>query len=365
MSMTSRARVRTALSHKEPDRAPFSWGFGPTYEMSCILREQLAAMGVNYDRLRLETDDILRLNPRYVGPKLPPHTDIWGIRYQPTRYPGGAYEQIEYKPLAGTERVERVLRHPWPNPEWYDYESFASEIDAARALHGEKAVMVTAGNPFEIYCWMTGLEEALINLIVQPEIVRCAMAQICGFFLRRLERIAEAVGDRIDLWFFADDLGGQNGLLLSRTAYRRVLQPFHRTLFSAARRLTPDAFIAMHTDGAVFEIVPDLLDAGMEVLEAVQVDCLLMEPERLAAAYGDRLSFHGGVSVQKLLPFADPQTVTRECQRLLRTLGAGGGYIIAPTHAIQVHTPVANVLAMLRSVLGEEEYVRAIAASAL
>jgi uroporphyrinogen decarboxylase len=272
---------------------------------------------------------------------------------------------MEYLPLAGVERVEKILRYPWPSPDCYDYASFASEIDTARALYGDKAVMVVGGNPFEIYCWMTGLEEALINLVVQPEIVRCALEHICGFFLRRLERIAQAAGDRIDLWFFADDLGGQNGLLMSRTAYRRALQPFHRRLFSAARRLTPDAFIALHTDGAVFEIVPDLLDAGVEVLEAVQVDCLHMEPERLAEAYGDRLSFHGGISVQNLLPFTDPQTVTRECQRLLRTLGAGGGYIAAPSHAIQVHTPVANVLAMLRSVLGEEEYVRAIAASAL
>jgi len=112
----------------------------------------------------------------------------------------------------------------------------------------------------------------------------------------------------------------------------------------------------MHSDGAVFDILPDVMDAGVEVLEAVQVDAAGMEPERLKAAYGGRLSFHGAVSVQQLLPHSDAAGVMRECRRLVAVLGAEGGYIAAPSHAIQVGTPPENVLAMLRTVLGEADY---------
>jgi uroporphyrinogen decarboxylase len=112
-------------------------------------------------------------------------------------------------------------------------------------------------------------------------------------------------------------------------------------------------------DGAVFDILPDLLDAGVDMLEAVQTDAAGMDPQRLKTAFGDRLGFHGGISVQSLLPHGDIATVERECRRLVDVLGQGGGYIAAPSHAIQVGTPPENVAAMLRAVLGEEDFVAA------
>ncbi len=115
-----------------------------------------------------------------------------------------------------------------------------------------------------------------------------------------------------------------------------------------------------HSDGAVFDILPDLMEAGVEVLEAVQTDADGMAPERLKAAYGDRLAFHGGIAVQSLLPNADEATVFAECRNLIDVFGEGGGYIAAPTHAIQMGTPPENVLAMLRAVLGEADYEAAV-----
>jgi uroporphyrinogen decarboxylase len=111
-----------------------------------------------------------------------------------------------------------------------------------------------------------------------------------------------------------------------------------------------------HSDGAVFDILDDLIDAGIDVLEAVQIDAAGMEPKRLKRAFGDRLSFHGGISVQNLLVDEGAETVFDRCRALIATLGAGGGYIAAPTHAIQVGTPPENVLAMLRAVLGDADF---------
>ncbi len=150
---------------------------------------------------------------------------------------------------------------------------------------------------------------------------------------------------------------------MSRETYREMIQPCHRRLIDSARRLFPGARAMYHTDGAVFDIIPDLLDAGVEVLEAVQVDAAGMEPSRLKAAYGDRLSFQGAIAVQSLLPRAAAAEVAAECRQLVGVLGRGGGYIAAPSHAVQVGTPTANVLAMLRGVLGEADYEQALAGS--
>jgi uroporphyrinogen decarboxylase len=179
-------------------------------------------------------------------------------------------------------------------------------------------------------------------------VVSRALDHITDYFAERLVRMLDAAGDRIDLVFLADDLGSQTGLLFSRQMYREILQPYHRRLTQIVHR-TPGVKAVFHSDGAVFEVIPDLLDAGIDVLEAVQTDAAGMEPERLKHEFGRDLCFHGGISVQHLLPHADADTVARECRRLVEILGEDGGYIAAPAHAIQVGTPPENVDAMLRA----------------
>jgi uroporphyrinogen decarboxylase len=186
---------------------------------------------------------------------------------------------------------------------------------------------------------------------------------VTSFYESRLRRALTVAGHAVDVVFFFDDLGGQHGPLLSPGMYRDIIKPFHRRLFALARELAPQAYVMMHSDGSVADLLEDLIDAGVNVLEAVQVECAGMDPVSLKHRFGDRLSFHGAISVQQLLPGADADTVKRECRRLVETLGAGGGYIAAPSHAIQLGTPVANVLAMLQAVLGASDYERAWEAS--
>jgi uroporphyrinogen decarboxylase len=142
-----------------------------------------------------------------------------------------------------------------------------------------------------------------------------------------------------------------------------MLQPYHRRLAGVVHELAPEARVMFHSDGAVFDVLPDLIDAGIDVLEAVQTDAAGMDPHRLKQTFGSRIGFHGGISVQALLPRADAETVEAECRRLVDVFGRGGGYVAAPSHAIQVGTPPENVLAMLRGVLGRDRYERAVAAA--
>jgi uroporphyrinogen decarboxylase len=356
-----RERVHRALAHQATPRAPFSWGFGPTPEMAAVLRAYLAERGIDWWRLRCITDDALPVSPRYGGPALSKGTDIWGIQRQTQSYGLGAYDEISLYPLAGVTDPAQLASYPWPDPEAYDHEGLREQIQAAdpNNLRAHKLSIDTCGNVFEIYCWMTGLEEALTNLILNPALVHAALAKIAGFFERKLCLALPRCADLIDILYYADDLGSQRNLLMSRQVYRRVLQPYHARLYQAGKTLAPHATVMMHSDGAVFDILPDLIEAGLEMLEAVQVDAKGMAPEALKAAYGRQLGFHGGISVQSLLPHGDATTVYKECQRLVEVFAAGGGYIAAPTHAVQAGTPPENVLAMLRAVLGEDDFAAA------
>jgi uroporphyrinogen decarboxylase len=331
--------------------------------MTRALQAYMAERGVDWATLQTFTDDIRGIAPTYIGPALPPDTDIWGIVRQAQSYGTGHYDEIAHYPLAGIQSPEALDAYPWPNPDAYDYEHFREQVLAEdpEPLKARKLAIDTCGNPFEIYCWMTGLEASLVNVLLNPDLVHAALTRITDFFAAKLERALDRIADLVDLCYFADDLGGQRTLLMSRATYRAVLQPYHARLFKRAKALAPQVAVMYHSDGAVFDVLPDLMEAGIDVLEAVQVDAEGMAPEHLKRAYGDRLAFHGGLSVQTLLPHADAETVVAECQRVIATFRANGGYIAAPTHAIQVGTPPENVLAMLRAVLGDAGYEAALA----
>jgi len=361
MRMTPRRRVREALSHRVPDRVPFSWNFGPTPEMRSVLVAYAASLGVDWGRFEREVDDIRTVAPLYIGAPLPQGTDIWGIHRRAQSYGAGTYDEIAVYPLAGVQDPHSLGDYPWPDPDAYDDAGFHQQLlaDDPDGYRARKLAISVCGNPFEVYCWMTGLEEAMVNVLINPALVHAALGHITGFFEARMHRVLSRDADLMDILYFADDLGGQRTLLMSRRAYHQVLQPYHHRLFALGKRSAPHAAVMFHSDGAVFDVLPDLLEAGVEVLEAVQVDADGMQPERLKAVYASRLCFHGGISVQALLPRETPAAVAAECRRLVGIFGTGGGYIAAPTHAVQVGTPPENVLAMLRAVLGEEDYHQA------
>ncbi len=307
------------------------------------------------------------IHPRYVGPALPEgqaeYMAIWGIETRTAETGTTTYtDEIARNPLAGIEEVEQFDEHPWPKAADFDFDSLNTARKDADP-EGVKAVRLQCGNPFEIYCWMVGMEDAMMHLVAEPELVEAGMKRICGFFKDHLQKQVEAFDGEVDLVLIADDLGMQNGLLMSLDTYRDNVKPFHRDLCEHIRRILPEAVIEFHTDGSVFDVLPDLMDVGVQMLEAVQVECARMEPERLADNFGDRLMFQGGISVQQVLPFKTPEEVKAFCRRLIGTLGRNGGYLAAPSHAVQAGTPPGNIIAMLEEVLGAERWEAALEAA--
>jgi uroporphyrinogen decarboxylase len=364
---TARQRVLAALQRRPLDEAhpPFTWGFGPSGGGRAQLTRDFAALGLSWDRLRIAAEDVAWLYPRCVSGRVaegqPDYMAIWGIRTRSVDYGLGRYDdEIAFCPLAGVETAAGLDAHDWPRADEFDYGQLLRDR-AERDPEGVRAVRLSAGNPFEIYSWMTGLEEAMMNLVENPDFVRDALGRITAFFKERFTREAAAVGGAVDLVFIGDDLGGQHGPLLAEASYLDVIQPFHRDLCRHIRATVPAAVIEYHSDGSVYRMLPHLIDAGVQVLEAVQVECADMEPARLKRDFGDRLMFQGAISVQQVLPRLPPAEVRRVCRDLVDTLGRGGGYLAAPSHAIQAGTPAVNILAMLEEVLGPERHAAVLA----
>ena len=365
--MTPRQRVLTALRLEEAGEPPFTWGFGPTAAARQRLRVAYERRGVDFDRLVEVTDDVLALSPRFGGALpagTPAYLGIWGIRARKIDAGLAHYDdEIAFAPLEGADRGA-IDRHPWPSCDDFDYSALADHAQQ-RDPEALNAIRVVGGNPVEVYTWMTGMEEAMTNLVAAPRLAQAAMDRIVSFFEEHLSRQLEAIGRDVDIVFMADDLGGQHGPLISREMYRELIQPFHRRLNAHAHRLAPDAIVAHHSDGSVSALLDDMIDAGVDMLEAVQVECAEMEPAILKQRFGARLRFQGAISVQQLLPRGTPAQVHAGCRELIATLGAGGGYIPAPSHAVQAGTPAENIDAMLEAVLGHERLDRALVRSRL
>jgi len=343
MSQTPRERVIDALNHREPERVPFALRTY-TAETRAAMDAYLKPTGTDFGSLVRAVSDVRSTGPEYIGPEFPPQTDYWGLKYKTFSYGTGEYQEFDVQPLAGIETVEAMDAYPWADPDWFDYQGLREKI-RREGEDGKYAILAGKCYPFERFTWMTGMEETMMKLILNPEVVHRAFGHITDFFCEYARRILEAAGDVIDMFFTADDVGSQNGPLISPQTYRDMIMPYHKRIHDVIHGFGTTT--VYHTDGSVVDLLPDLIEAGVDFQEAVQVDAAGMDPEVLKSRFGDVLGFHGGVSVQQVLPRCSVDEVRAEVAKLKRVFGAGGGYICAPTHAIQVGTPCENVIAMI------------------
>ena len=293
--------------------------------------------------------DIRSVAPQYIGPRLEPGMDIWGVRRKPVRYGAGTYHEIDWYPLAAAASVDDLRNHTWPDPDWFDYEVLSQQIDQANASGGRHAIMALSCNVFETSWYMRGFERAFMDLAVEPGLFDSIMVRVADFCVEYARRTLEAAGGGIDLIFTADDIGQQNGLLMSVEMWETHIKPHHVRINRVIHE--GGAKVIYHSDGAVMQAVPGLVDMGIDVLQALQFDAEGMNPRRLKEQHGDRLCFEGGVSVQRTLPFGEPEEVREEVEELISVLGQGGGYILGPSHAIQAGTPAQNIYAMFDAAL--------------
>lgn len=345
-ALSSRERVLLALNHQATDRIPIAMvcaGINPPAftQLEAYLQR---TRGVSVAAYLKPLIDIKEVAPAYIGPRLPPGVDIWGVRRTPITYGDGQYDEIEFYPLSDAENVADLVKHTWPTADWYDYATLPARIRAIQTER-EHCLIVGNGNIFETAWYMRGFERIMLDMLLNPELVHAIMDRVCDFYVAYFTHILTAARGGIDLVFTADDLAGQRGPLMSPQLWREFIQPYHMRLNRAIHQFQ-GVRVIYHSDGAVQDFIPGLIDMDIDVLQALQFDADGMDPLLLKQRYGDRLCFEGGVSVQKTLPFGTVSAVQEEVRRLIDILGRDGGYILGPAHAIQAGTPPENIVAL-------------------
>jgi len=192
------------------------------------------------------------------------------------------------------------------------------------------------------------MEQALEDLIVNPEIADAALERIFEIHAAIIRGALAAAGDLITLVYVAEDLGTQESLLMSPASFRRFLKPRMKKMIELVHSF--GAKVIHHDDGAIRPLLPELIEIGIDVLNPVQWRCHGMEREGLARDFGRSLVFHGAVDNQQTLPFGTPDDVRREVADNIRIFRECKGYVVAPCHNMQPNTPTANILALYEAV---------------
>jgi len=183
-----------------------------------------------------------------------------------------------------------------------------------------------------------------LDLITHPEFAERLFQKITEFYLELNYRCFEEAGEKIDIFMLGDDMGTQEGLLVSPKSFRQLIRPYLTEHVRLAKRY--GLRVMLHSCGAVRELIPDFIEMGVDILNPVQVRARGMRTAELKQEFGDVLSFHGSVDVQQTLPAGKPENVRAEVRERIETLGRRGGFILCSTHNIQGDTPLENILAM-------------------
>ena len=170
------------------------------------------------------------------------------------------------------------------------------------------------------------------------------MERLTDIYCENTERVLDLVGDRLDMMFMYDDVAIQNSLMISKRMWRKMVKPLHARIFEIAKKR--GISIMYHCDGAIYPLIDELIEIGVDLLNPVQTDAKGMDPQRLKNDFGDRLSFHGGINIIETLPRGTVEEVKSEVVERIATLGKDGGYVMSSSHHIQPDTPVENALAM-------------------
>ncbi|MFZ1771336.1 MAG: uroporphyrinogen decarboxylase family protein [Caldilinea sp.] len=338
-SMTPKERWLAVLQRKTPDRVPMDyWG---TDETMAKLQQHLGCADEWEVFRALHIDRVVTMRPEYVGPLIDDDHDMFGCGFRDVQYEGGFYRECVVHPLASYETIEELdANYAWPSADWLDYSSIPEQ------LVGKEEYPIQGGGsePFLTYARLRGMEQAYVDLLVNPEFALYCLDKLFDLSYINTQRIYEQIPGQVMLSYVAEDFGSQQSLLFSPKTIREVFAPRMKRMIDLAH--SAGVYVFHHSDGAIRPILPDMIGVGIDLLNPIQWRCRDMERAELKRDFGDQVIFHGGMDNQHTLPFGAVDDVRAEVAYNLEVLGAGGGYILAPCHNIQSISPPENIVAM-------------------
>jgi uroporphyrinogen decarboxylase len=340
--MDSRTRVRMALNHDEPDRVPIDIGgtflSSATPEMQAAIADVLGLTGEADPRFGRFDDRIQRhfgCDLRSITPAGPRD---WG------------YREVHEAPLRHAS-IEDLDAYPWPGPR---DDMVAGVREEARFLRDETDYFICASQVgigiFETGCYLRGYDQILLDMATDEDFVRALNDKVLETNVRLGDLYFPEIGDCVDMILIGDDLATQGGPYTSPEMFRRLVKPWFAEYIASIRRHCPDASIAHHCCGSSWLLLDDLAEIGVQVINPVQTTAAGMSPANLATKK-DRLSCHGGVDLQHVLPWGSAAEVEEFVRDLIRRLAPGGGYILAACHTLPDDVRPGNVVTMLEAAL--------------
>jgi uroporphyrinogen decarboxylase len=376
--MNSRERVLQALNHEEPDRVPIDLGSTENTSIARIayinLREALRmdADPAPYVINRMmdsifPQDDLLecfQVDFRPIRPsstwqarttEMPDNSfyDELGIRW---RKAGHYYDMVEH-PMQNFTRDE-IVRARFPDP--FEAGRLDGVKQRARQLAEAGEYALVGGHicwgPFELGCALRGYEQFLVDLAIDPLLAETLLDKNLELAIRFWDAFLGEVGEFVDVVAQGDDLGMQIGPIISPRMYRRYIKPRHKQLFDFIRSKTK-AKIFLHSCGSVYRLIPDLIEAGVEVLSPVQFSAADMDLGGLKRDFGSVLSFWGGgVDTQQVLPWGSLQEIRDQVSRNIDLMAPGGGFVFVPVHNIQADIAPERIQAVYETAIEKRCY---------
>ena len=408
--MTARERILASIARKEPDRVPIDLGATPSSGISAIAYNKLKAYlrvheGATrvydvvqqlaqpedwaIDRFGVDVLDIGRAfndhddhwydvtltdrsaaqYPRWFQPRLEPDgswSALGGAGHALAKMPehGTFFDQTCFPYLDGYPDDFRGLpdamkqvhwaafaHSPWDNAAKPGFWEELRKRALALRNRSDKALMIVCGcNLFEWGTFLRRMDNFLMDLVVEPDRVKALLDALVEIHLQTLERVCAAVGDIADILRFGDDLGMDNGPFMAPDTYRALFKPNHRILCDYVHTHS-QMHTFLHSCGSIYDLLPDLIEAGFEVINPVQTSCRNMEPARLKREFGKDICFWGGgCDTRAVLNRESPDAVKRHVTERLEILSPGGGFVFNTVHNILPDVPPENIVAMYEAV---------------
>lgn len=270
------------------------------------------------------------------------HTDGWGVAHEPGS--AAAYHMTYmHHPMEEFDSVEQILSYPFPV---FDRSSVTAAKERADRIHaaGRPAMGPMQTTIWEKAWYMRGMENLMCDMMMDDDMATVLLDKVTELAVMQAESYAQAGADAI---FLGDDVGMQHSIMMSVSLYEQWLMPRLKQVIDAAKAINPNLIVFYHSCGRVTELIPSLIKAGIDVLDPVQPET--MNFCELHEMYGDRLSFHGTLGTQSVMPFGTPEEVRETVFENLDIAGEKGGLFVCPTHLLEPEVPVENVIAYIQA----------------
>ena len=338
--MNSRERLRAIIDGETADRCGF-WLGNPHADTWPILFDHFAT--ADSERILRELGDDLRwIRPgAYRHPEGKPMFDM---RRQGRELAAGGV-------FADCEDLDEVEALDWPDPDYLDFDETLARLRAAGDYYRPSGFWCPF---FHHVADFFGMESYFVKMYTHPEVVHAVTRHVVDFYLEANRRFFEVAGDLIDAFFFGNDFGSQRGLLVSRAMLAAFVFPYFRQLTDLAHDFGYQ--VILHSCGSIYEVIPDLIDMGVEALHPLQALAADMNAETLSRDFAGSIAFIGGIDTQDLLVNADPDAVAADVRRVVELLGPR--LVVSPSHeAVLPNVPPENLLAMAGAVRDSDRHL--------